>query len=111
MRQFNLPVRVLLVISRPEGTDFVDPRSVARGMLDALEPLGVAVEVTFLRPPTLAALDATLRAAETANRPFHIVHFDGHGVYNPGTGLGQLAFERDDCSLDLVGANQLGALL
>ena len=80
-------------------------------MLDALAPLGDDVDVTFLRPPTLGALDAALRGAEAAGQPFHIVHFDGHGVYDSGTGLGQLAFERDDCSLDLVGANQLGALL
>ncbi len=111
VRQFSLPVRVLLVICRPEGTSYIDPRSMAHGVLDALAPLGDDVAVTFLRPPTLAALDAALRGAEAAGQPFHIVHFDGHGVYNPATGLGQLAFERDDCSLDLVGANQLGALL
>jgi hypothetical protein len=111
VRQFALPLRVLLVIARPEGTGFVDPRSVARGMLDALEPLGGAVQVDFLRPPTLKALDDALRQAETEKRPYHIVHFDGHGVYHRQIGLGQLAFEHDDCSLDLVDADRLGALL
>jgi len=111
VRQFALPLRVLLVTARPEGTGFVDPRSVARGMLDALEPLGGAVQVTFLRPPTLKALDDALRQAEKDRRPYQIVHFDGHGVYHRQTGLGQLAFEHDDCSLDLVDADRLGALL
>jgi tetratricopeptide (TPR) repeat protein len=111
VRQFALPLRVLLVTARPEGAGFVDPRSIARGVFDALERLGGAVQVDFLRPPTLAALDGALRRAEGEGRPYHIVHFDGHGVYHPHTGLGQLAFEHDDCSLDLVDADRLGALL
>ena len=124
VRRFELPLRVLFVTARPEGAGFVDPRSVARGVLDALETLGGAVEVDFLRPPTLAALDGALRRADengnedgnvdknrNEGRPYHIVHFDGHGVYHARTGLGQLAFEHDDCALDLVDANRLGALL
>ena len=112
VRQFALPLRVLFVTARPEEAGFVDPRSVARGVLDALDRLGGAVEVDFLRPPTLAALDTALRRAdEGEGRPYHIVHFDGHGVYRAHTGLGQLAFEHDDCSLDLVDADRLGTLL
>jgi len=111
VRQFALPLRVLLVTARPEGAGFVDPRGVARGVLDALERLGGAVQVNFLRPPTLAALDEALRQAEGQHCPYHILHFDGHGVYHPHTGLGQLAFEHDDCSADLVDADRLGALL
>ena len=109
VRQFALPLRVLFVSARPEGAGFVDPRSVARGLLDALERLSGAVEVDFLRPPTLAALDDALR--QDQGQPYHIVHFDGHGVYHAHTGLGQLAFEHDDCSVDHVDANRLGALL
>jgi len=111
VRRFELPLRVLFVSARPEGAGFVDPRSVARGLLDALEQLGGAVEVHFLRPPTLAALDDALRQGDREGRPYHIVHFDGHGVYHAHTGLGQLAFEHDDCSVDHVDANRLGALL
>jgi len=114
VRRFTLPLRVLFVSARPEGAGFVDPRSVARGLLNALETLGGAVEVDFLRPPTLAALDKALRRADEdgdRSRPYHIVHFDGHGVYHGRTGLGQLAFEHDDCSVDLVDANRLGTLL
>ena len=51
VRQFALPLRVLFVTARPEEAGFVDPRSVAQGVLDALERLGGAVEVDFLRPP------------------------------------------------------------
>jgi hypothetical protein len=108
---FALPLRILMVVARPDGAGFVDPRSVARGALDALEELGGAATLDFLRPPTLASLDETLRAAADAGQPYHIVHFDGHGVYSPHTGLGQLAFERSDHTTDLVDANRLGTLL
>lgn len=108
---FALPLRILMVVARPDGAGFVDPRSVARGALDALEELGGAATLDFLRPPTLATLDETLRAAADAGQPYHIVHFDGHGVYSPHTGLGQLAFERSDHTTDLVDANRLGTLL
>ena len=108
LRTFDLPLRVLLVTSRPEEAGFIDPRSVARGMLDALKPLieEGRVVVDFLRPPTLAALDETLR-----RDVYHIVHFDGHGVYHRQTGLGQLIFEHDDGAADAVDANRLGTLL
>ena len=110
---FELPLRVLLITSRPEGAGFIDPRSVARGMLDALTPLVAdgRVAVDFLRPPTLAALDAALRAGERAGRPYHLVHFDGHGVYHKQSGLGQLVFEHDDASEDMVDAQRLGTIL
>ena len=110
---FAQPQRVLLITALPEEAGFIDPRSIARGMLDALDPLIQQGQVTvdFLRPPTLAALDAALTRAYEAGRPYHIVHFDGHGVYQKHSGLGQLAFERDDFSLDLVDANRLGLLL
>jgi len=52
-----------------------------------------------------------LRKAEHAGRPYHLVHFDGHGIYHKQTGLGQLAFEHEDTSLDLVDADRLGLIL
>jgi hypothetical protein len=36
---------------------------------------------TLLRPPTYEQLAETLRLAKERGRPYHIVHFDGHGVY------------------------------
>jgi hypothetical protein len=40
-----------------------------------------------LRPPTFAALAAELTQAHAAGRPFHVVHFDGHGTYLPSSRL------------------------
>ena len=39
------------------------------------------VRLTALRPPTYERLSRTLRNADAEGQPFHIVHFDGHGVY------------------------------
>ncbi|MEW6031068.1 MAG: tetratricopeptide repeat protein [Chloroflexota bacterium] len=109
MRDFSLPVRVLMVISRPTKAEFIDPRSSAEPLLDALDELGDAVEVEFLRPPTVAALMRRIRDREQPS--VHVVHFDGHGVYDPGIGLGFLLFEKDDYSNDLADSSRLGSLL
>ena len=109
LKQFELPVRILMVTCRPEGGGFIDPRSIAAPLLDALQGLGERVQVEFLRPPTLSALDDRLNDA--AKPSVHIVHFDGHGVYDPGVGLGFLLFEDDEHKPARVDAEQLGTLL
>ncbi|RPH59322.1 MAG: CHAT domain-containing protein [Chloroflexi bacterium] len=106
---FEPPVRILMVSSRPEGAGFIDPRSIATPLLEALEGVPEQGEVEFLRPPTLKALDERLR---DENLPrVHIVHFDGHGVYDQGVGLGFLLFEVETFQMHRVDAEQLGALL
>ena len=72
---------------------WVDHRELAPG--DLLSPetfaaLGGRVQLEILGTPTLAGLSEALAAAE---RPYHVVHFDGHGVYNRERGLGALCFE------------------
>jgi tetratricopeptide (TPR) repeat protein len=74
-------LRVLLVICRPGGREDVPFRSVAsrlvRGGAEKME--GLRLEV--LRPSTFARLAEVLRQAADAGRPYHVVHFDGHGTY------------------------------
>jgi tetratricopeptide (TPR) repeat protein len=74
-------LRVLLVICRPGGRDDVPFRSVAsrlvRGGADQLSWLRLDV----LRPATFARLGDVLREAQDVGRPYHVVHFDGHGAY------------------------------
>ncbi|HLF27144.1 MAG TPA: tetratricopeptide repeat protein [Anaerolineae bacterium] len=106
---FALPLRILMLISRPDDAGFLDPRSSAEALLDAVEPLGERVVVEFLYPPTLAALTRRLR--DPKRPPVHVVHFDGHGVYVSQTGLGYLLFENDDHKENRVNADDLGALL
>ena len=48
-----------------------------------MEHLGGLVALTLLNPPTLPALRLALDQARTDGRPYHVIHFDGHGVYVP----------------------------
>lgn len=108
-RPVQLPVRILFVAARPDEAGFIDPRADAIALLDATAGLGDAVEVEFLYPPTLKALVNRLRDRKAP--PVHVVHFDGHGVYDAKQGLGYLLFETEDHKNDRVDAEQLGTLL
>ena len=115
----GLPLRVLLVVSRPDDLGFIDPRLTTRSILDALSPLGANVVVDFCRPPTLARMEELLSDAQRRGQPYTIVHFDGHGTYDPVLGLGLLCFERAappdqpvvKTRTDPVQAERLGQLL
>jgi tetratricopeptide (TPR) repeat protein len=75
-------VRILLVICRPGGRDDVPFRSVSGYMLKGLtEAAREHFELEVLRPPTFEQLGKTLRNAKAEGKPYHIVHFDGHGGY------------------------------
>jgi len=119
---FEPPLRILLVTARPEGAGFIDPRGIARELLDEVQNHinegSIAVE--FLRPPTLRALRA--RLSDTKRPSVHILHFDGHGAYKPeelsqdglrlnGSGMGILAFENDEGKLELIDAGELAQVL
>ena len=110
--RFELPLRLLLIVARPTGAGFIDPRNSMAPLLDGLDllPAG-AVELEFCQPPTLARLEQMISSARRERKPFHIVHFDGHGTYLPETGVGALCFEQDDRSIDLVTGRRLGDLL
>ena len=76
------PIRILLVICRPGGRNDVPFRSVATRILKGLDDTASeAFDLDVLRPPTFEALAEALRRAKEAKRPYHIVHFDGHGVH------------------------------
>jgi tetratricopeptide (TPR) repeat protein len=124
----NPPLRILLVSPRPEeaGVGYIDHRASARPLVDALSSLGELAELTILSPPTFAALSAELDRAEQGGKPYQVVHFDGHGVFDrsrrdgPGgrQGLGALVFEHPDDlgktferRSELVDCNKLGGLI
>jgi tetratricopeptide (TPR) repeat protein len=89
------PIRVLLLSPRPEdkSVGYIDHRLSARPLVEALSRLGPLAEFTVLTPPTFQALQLELQRATDADRPYHVVHFDGHGAYNLKHGLGALIFE------------------
>jgi tetratricopeptide (TPR) repeat protein len=61
-----------------------------------MEALGGLVTLRVLDPPTLPALAKELERAYQSGQPYHVVHFDGHGVYDRRVGLGGLCFEEPD---------------
>jgi tetratricopeptide (TPR) repeat protein len=89
------PVRVLMVSPRPEddSAGYIDHRASAIPLVRALDTLGDKAELTILSPPTFDALERALSSANKAKKPFHVVHFDGHGVFQKDIGLGGLCFE------------------
>lgn len=94
--EVELPLRVLLVVSRPVDLGFIDPRFTTRAVLDALVTLDRDVRIDFCRPPTLARMEKMLAESDRRGEPYHVVHFDGHGTFLPEVGLGALCFERPD---------------
>jgi len=74
-------VRLLYVVCRPRGTDDVALRAVANRLLQDLGEDLARFDITALRPPTFEQLQKELLNAKEAGRPYHIVHFDGHGIY------------------------------
>lgn len=122
-------LRVLLVICRPMGTRDVPFRSVARQLTLLKEQAQDLLHLDVLRPPTFARLGEVLAAARAAGRPYHLVHFDGHGTYldagDPGSlpdtlthpawpgPHGFVLFEDPDqpSNMRLVDGPALGALL
>lgn len=75
-------IRILLVICRPRAGNDVPFRSVASRIVRALsDDSRQIVQLDVLRPPTFEQLAKILRQAKSAGAPYHIVHFDGHGVY------------------------------
>jgi hypothetical protein len=75
-------VRILLVICRPDAEGDVPFRSVASRLLMGLSDTDrEAFDLDVLRPPTFERLSKVLRLAKENGEAYHLVHFDGHGVY------------------------------
>ena len=121
-------LRVLMVISRPGGTGDVGYQMVARSLLDRLAAVRGQVRLTVLRPPTFDALGQAVKQAADAGEPFHVVHFDGHGVMPglsagggsvgngrpammAGAGEGLLAFEKPGGGSDHATASKVAGVL
>ncbi len=75
-------VRILLAICRPGAGEDVPFRSVAGRLVKGLSDSDrEAFQLDVLRPPTYEQLAKELKLAKERGEPYHIVHFDGHGVY------------------------------
>jgi tetratricopeptide (TPR) repeat protein len=74
-------IRVLLAICRPGGRGDVPFRSVASHLVRLSRTAREAFQLDVLRPPSFAQLARLLEAARRNGRPYHVVHFDGHGAF------------------------------
>lgn len=124
-------VRVLLVICRPDKGKDVAFRSVASRIIKSLgTKIGERITLEVLRPATYVALAKKLHSAKLAGKPYHVVHFDGHGAYVKKTAVGDfrisntmfadpdgksgyLVFEdpKDERNREFVSGKDIGQLL
>ncbi len=85
-------IRILLVICRPGADQDVPFRSVASRLIKGLsEEARATFQLDVLRPPTFEQLAKILRQAKSEKKPYHIVHFDGHGMYATLGSTGSIA--------------------
>ncbi|MGZ4993352.1 MAG: CHAT domain-containing protein [Methylobacter sp.] len=126
-------LHLLFVVSRPKDAGFLDPRSEAQAVMQAVQQKQANISFEFLRPATL---DGLVKRLENENLPpIDILHFDGHGIFSAAeiqenalgakhseSGLtkkqrsldgntGYLLFENDEGEQHLVDAEILGDAL
>jgi tetratricopeptide (TPR) repeat protein len=107
-------LRLLMVVSRPDGVGFLDPRSEGQAVLKAIEEKAPGrVVVEFLHPATLTKLVDRLENEELP--AIDIVHFDGHGTFeskgSQSQAMGYLVFEHENGHKQLISAEELGEAL
>lgn len=108
-RKLTLPLRILGIVSRPQGFETLDvarEQEKLRGALSALEREGM-VELRWLERATLSALDDAVSAPED----IHVLHYIGHGAYDVRTEGGILVLENADGGPHEVTGEELGSLL
>jgi tetratricopeptide (TPR) repeat protein len=85
-REPKSTLRLLFIVSRPWDAAFIDPRADPQAVIEALDQQAgqdhdrPRVDVEFLRPATLAALQQRLR--DNRLPAVDIIHFDGHGAFD-----------------------------
>lgn len=118
IREFrDLPqdkLNILLVIARPYGEKDIALKTIARPLLEAIANIRQKVNLKVLRPPSFEEFERELNAHPGF---YHIVHFDGHGDFDPNSigfqhtlgaaGQGVLVFEAADGSPQIVTAAQI----
>jgi tetratricopeptide (TPR) repeat protein len=96
-----LPLRVLLLTSRPYGTDDAPYCGVAHPLAGALARVGI--ELARVARPRKNSIADVLTSAREAGRPYTALVFDGHGVAGPD---GQHIVLESELGPALVGADE-----
>ena len=106
--QVRPPLRILGVVSSPRGLLALDVEKEQDQLARALDQparQGLA-ELCWAPSATWADLQALLLGGE-----WHVMHFIGHGDFDPGQDEGVLALVREDGRANLVAAHRLVDLL
>lgn len=93
--QVQPPLRILISAAFPDGLSPIAGQDEIDRILRELADLVQHKEcvVTPLLHTTLRTLQNTLREATEQGRPYHVLHFIGHGAQEPATGRSLLYFE------------------
>lgn len=105
LTDFHSPLRILVVVSNPQGVRKLDLDTEKRNIEDSWGNRD-DVEVRFLPRATVQAL-----SDELAHRAYHILHYMGHGDFDPIQGAGVLLMETDTGATDPVDGRTLGVTL
>lgn len=102
------PLRVLVVMSGPEGYPPLPIGHEWRDLVDTVDYLAAEGRVVFerLARPTLLDLQRRLRQQE-----FHVLHFIGFAVQDPQTRESMLVFEDENERGRMVSGQHLGSLI
>lgn len=102
------PLRLLAVVSSPRELPELDVDRERGWLADALsEPVAAGlVEICWARAATWAGLQGQLMAG-----PWHVLHFIGHGDFDPEQDEGILALTGSDGRVDRIEASRFADLL
>jgi hypothetical protein len=108
-RKLTLPLRILGMVSRPQGFETLEVGSEQNKLANALSALerDGMVELRWLERATLSALHDVVSAPDEV----HVLHYIGHGAYDKRTEGGILALENADGGLHEVTGEELCSLL
>jgi DNA/RNA endonuclease YhcR with UshA esterase domain len=98
-------LRVLVVGAQPRGLPQLDFQREVQALTSALQAVP-AVEVDILDHATPQSLLLKLMSST-----FHVLHFIGHGQFNPASGRGSLLFEDGQGEVADLDARKLGNML
>lgn len=104
---FDSPLRILLVSAEPADQDPIDVEAELAQIIQAMDYLQHVgkVEIEVLDHATVRSLQAMSR------RPFHVLHYIGHGAYDDRARTGMLVLEDEEGEPHPVSATQLHYML
>ena len=107
---FSDSARILMVICRADGEKDESRNLISRQIEEKLEKNAHGrFQLDILDPPTYSQLGRVLRNATNQGNPYHIVHFDGHGIYSEMLSVGASAEQVYTISPFILGGLRSGS--